>query len=262
MGFREKINAILLYLKSRIDGPVRPGDAVGVHGGKGKIARWGTFGCVVARKAGDTPHLLTAEHVVDSNRADHLVYHVLGPGKKPAPAKLGRPVAELSFASAFLSALDCAVAVIQIDARVVPTFRRPLGRISDVVVKVDEWKFAKNEVKVQMWGAKSGHRRGYSAVGMDYEIEVRDGLPNIEPPLIEVTPDHKHGSKEGHDELVFCKPGDSGALLVTVPPKRRRPRPVGILIAKSETKFLTVGYAMPMERVMKALGPEASIVTR
>lgn len=238
-------------------GPVQPGHAVGVHKGRGRVAQWGTFGCIV-RVPKSEWYLLTADHVV-LQHTDHVVYHVLSSARTDSRGRrqpeLGRPVATIGHDHDRLASLDCVVAELNFRTRVKPKFPRPIGQISDDVVRVNEWQFTNNEVEVQMWGARSGHCRGYSAVGMDYQIDAHAGRAAIEPPLIEISPDHR-------THLEFCDRGDSGALVVTVPPKGERPRPVGILIAKSEQKFLTVGYAMPMERIMKALGPEAEIITR
>ncbi|MCP3981515.1 MAG: hypothetical protein GY716_19630 [bacterium] len=168
----------------------------------------------------------------------------------------GRAIGTIQPTKKELDSIDCVLAEVERGARVKSRFPTPIGRLDATPVAEKEIRVESTRpddgLKVQIYGAVSRHSTGYARLGLSISIRSRRGKVRIDPPLIEISPAYE-------TSLDFCRKGDSGALVVTSG-GANGPRPLGILVARARgAKMAAMGYAVPIERVIDAIGDGATI---
>lgn len=239
--------------------PVRPGSPISAA--RVRPATYGTLGCVV--RLGRVRYILTCAHLLKAPHLGHVrVVSIRGvrarDGTMRSRIRYGRVVGTTVLHADKTRGVDCTLIPILRGARVFGRFPGPIGRLSDNFCRTSELTVTRGPSRVfgvQIYGASSAYTTGYAKIGA-FLLTVQDknaGEFIIDPPLIEI----KSSFEQSFD---FCKEGDSGSLVVTTA-RDRGPRPLGLLVSRRKENLGAVGYAVPIQRVLEAIGPTAHIET-
>ena len=237
------------WLVNSFRAPVRPGSAIALKVPPRAGARYGTLGCVILRDG--QRFGLTCDHVLPDALDGAPVNALVGRSRR------ARRIGTVHEPDGRRRRGDCALIRIDRHARVKARHPRPIEEISGEPLitgslMIRSERSQERPIEVQFMGAASKYKTGAALIGAASRVyRTASGDRELLPPYIEIKPDYVSWADDGFHA---ARSGDSGSLVLTSRSGGALPQPLGLLVAVREDALGNRGLAVPIARVLGAVG--------